>query len=75
VAGIIPPALRNVDPGYAIIRLDLDPIYHDEERYTVKRIVWTEEAADAEVERLNRVNADKNCRYFWRYTRVDRRDA
>jgi hypothetical protein len=27
---------------------------------------------EAEVERLNELNADKNCLYFWQYTRVDR---
>ena len=64
--------MGNVDPGYAIIRLDLDPVYADEDRYTVKRVVWSEAAAVAEVARLNEVNADKNCRYFWQYTRVDR---
>jgi hypothetical protein len=59
--------------GYAIIRLDLDPVYTDEDRYTVKRVVWSEDEADAEVARLNEVNADKNCRYFWQYTRVVRK--
>jgi hypothetical protein len=65
--------VKDVDPGYAIIRLDLDPIYTEEDRYTVKRVMWSEEEAVAEVARLNEVNADKNCRYFWQYTRVDRR--
>ena len=67
------PAVNDVDPGYAIIRLDLDPIYSEEDRYTVKRVMWSEVEAAAEVARLNEVNADKNCRYFWQYTRVDRR--
>jgi hypothetical protein len=48
-------------------------VYTDEDRYTVKRIMWTEDEAAAEVERLNQVNATKNCRYLWQYTRVDRR--
>jgi hypothetical protein len=65
--------VTNVDPGYAIIRLDLDPVYGDEDRYTVKRVVWSEDEASAEVARLNKVKASKNCRYFWQYTRVDRR--
>jgi len=34
--------------------------------------MWSEDAAVAEVARLNKVKADKNCRYFWQYTRVDR---
>jgi hypothetical protein len=65
--------VRDVDPAYAIIRLDLDPIYTEEDRYTVKRVMWSEDEAVAEVARLNEVNADKNCRYFWQYTRVDQR--
>ena len=36
---------------------------------TVKEIVTTREAAEAEVERLNKVNAEKGCRYFWQQTR------
>lgn len=65
--------MKNVDPGYAIIRLDLDPVHTDENRYTVKRVVWSEDEAAVEVARLNEINADKNCRYFWQHTRVDHR--
>ena len=36
---------------------------------TVKEIVTTREAAEAEVERLNKLNAEKGCRYFWQQTR------
>jgi hypothetical protein len=66
-------SVTNVDPAYAIIRLDLDPVYGDEDRYTVKRVVWSEDEASAKVARLNEVNASKNCRYFWQYTPVDQR--
>jgi hypothetical protein len=64
--------VKDVDPGYAIIRLDLD-MSAEEDRFTVKRVVWSQDEAAAEVARLNEVNADKDCRYFWQYTRVDRR--
>jgi hypothetical protein len=48
----------------------------DAEMYiTVKEVVWTEEAAEAEVDRLNALNAGKGCRYFLQYTRAHRRDA
>lgn len=67
--------MKSADAGYAIIRLDLDPVYEDEDRYVVKRVVWSIEEATAEVDRLNHLNADKNCRYFWQHTRVDRREA
>jgi len=65
-------AVRDVDPAYAIIRGDLD-VKDDEARFTVRRIVWSEELAEAEVQRLQELNADKGCRYLWQYTRVDRR--
>ena len=39
----------------------------------MKRVMWTEDEAAAEVERLNRLNATKNCRYFWQYTRIDKK--
>jgi hypothetical protein len=65
-------AVRDVDPAYAIIRVDLD-VKDDEARFTVRRIVWSEELAEAEVQRLKELNADKGARYLWQYTRVDRR--
>ena len=46
----------------------------EEDKVTVKRVVWNLDEARAEVERLNRINQDKGCRYFWQYTRVDVRD-
>ena len=67
-------AVRDVDPAYAIIRVDLD-VEDDEARFTVRRIVWSEELAEAEVQRLQELNADKGARYFWQYTRVDRRSS
>ena len=36
---------------------------------TVKEIVTTQMATEVEVERLNKLNAEKNCRYFWQQTR------
>ena len=67
-------AVRDVAPAYAIIRVDLD-VEDDEARFTVRRIVWSEELAEAEVQRLQELNADKGARYLWQYTRVDRRSS
>ena len=39
-------------------------------RITVKEIIWTQDEAVAEVERLNKLNSDKNAVYFWRATRL-----
>jgi len=38
---------------------------------SVVAVVPTREEAEAEVERLTTVNADKRCRYFWTPTRYD----
>jgi hypothetical protein len=51
-------AVPDVDPAYAIIRVDLD-VKDIEARFTVRRIVWSEEQAEAEVQRLQQLNADK----------------
>jgi hypothetical protein len=65
-------AVSGLDPAYAIIRVDLD-VTDDAARFTVRRVVWSEELADAEVQRLQELNADKGARYLWQYTRVDPR--
>lgn len=54
---------------YAVVRYDLGT-GEPEHRVTVKEILWTRELAEAEVERLNSLNAEKGCRYFWQATRL-----
>ncbi|TML46375.1 MAG: hypothetical protein E6G19_01850 [Actinobacteria bacterium] len=63
--------MKEGDPAYAIVRVDLDT-KDDEARFSVSQVVWSEDLAEAEVLRLRELNADKGCGYFWRYTRVDR---
>jgi hypothetical protein len=58
---------------YAIVRYDEfqggeTPI---ENRVTVTRVVYEETTARAEVARLNALNAEKGCRYFWQTTRLE----
>jgi hypothetical protein len=62
--------MKDVRAGFAIIRIDP---YQDEEqnRVTVKRVVWDEALADREVQRLNELKANSESFYFWQYTRVD----
>lgn len=53
---------------FAIVRFDR--FLSLENAFTVKEIVRTEEDAESEVKRLNEVNADKDCTYFWQTTRL-----
>jgi hypothetical protein len=57
--------------GYAIVRADL-PLSENSIRnsITVKEIVSDQATAEAEVTRLNAVNAEKDRTYFWQATRV-----
>jgi hypothetical protein len=64
---------RNPRHVYAVLRLDefqgLEvPLDH---KVTVKKIVWSEAVARAEVERLNQLQAGKGCLYFYQVTRLD----
>jgi hypothetical protein len=55
---------------YAVIRIDSD-LSRDEDRVTVKEVVSSEEAAVAEVRRLNALRADDgSVKYFWQATRL-----
>jgi ferredoxin-fold anticodon binding domain-containing protein len=61
--------LRHV---FAIVRVDTYdglevPL---EERISVTKVLWSEQDAAREVERLSRLNAGKGCRYFWVLTRL-----
>ena len=64
-------------PAYAVVRLDhflIDGDASDSVRLqravTVKEVLLDEASAQAEVERLNKGNADKQCHYFCQYTRL-----
>lgn len=64
-----PPEREQV---YAVVRIDefLGDETPMERNVTVKEIVRDLAIAEAEVARLNQLNADKNCRYFWQTTRL-----
>jgi hypothetical protein len=56
---------------YAIIRIDLfNNNARLEDVVTVKEIVSSLDAAQAEVLRLNSLNGPKRARYFWQTTRL-----
>ncbi|MGI8978433.1 MAG: hypothetical protein ACR2FY_04340 [Pirellulaceae bacterium] len=63
---------KERDEVYAVLRYDA---FHDatalpEECVTVKEVVRSREAAEAEVARLNAINSEKNCRYWCQQTRL-----
>jgi hypothetical protein len=56
---------NNYRHGFVVVRIDT-PVdqAHPEDSISVLKIFPTQEAADAERERLSRINAGKNCFYF-----------
>jgi hypothetical protein len=63
------------DHVYAIIRLDRDAAtggIPDRNLIMVKKVVRSKEVAEQEVARLNRLNADKGCEYYYQITRLER---
>ena len=63
--------LKQKTQVFAIIRFDsfTDSSVSIENRITVTKVVVDRATADAEVQRLNRVNASKSCTYFCQATR------
>lgn len=63
------------EPAFAIVRVDMDipTIKPWGKEISIKCVVFEESAAKAEVERLNKLNADKGAIYFYAYTRVVKR--
>jgi hypothetical protein len=61
---------------YAIVRIDDYGGPNIELRHliAVKKVVWTQDVAEREVKRLNRLNAPKGCLYFWQVTRLEQID-
>lgn len=54
---------------YAVIRIDDFNAEFGDNAISIKEILPTMEEAIQEVERLNKLNAEKECHYFWRMTR------
>jgi hypothetical protein len=67
---------ERFEPAYAVVRTDL-PVDGDTpwESFSVKEIMWSAEDAEAEVERLNALKAEKDARYELIPTRVERRQT
>jgi hypothetical protein len=76
--GGIPGAMKRPNtPAYAVVRLDhflIDGGVIDAARLqrvvTIKEVLLDKSRAEAEVQRLNELNADKQCHYFCQSTRL-----
>ena len=57
---------------FVVLRADAyDEDGHVSEHVTVKKVVASEEQARREVERLNAINSDKACRYYFEIAQFD----
>lgn len=61
----------KLDHVFAIIRVETSGDYSWENRITVTKIIKDEAIAQREAERLNKLNAEKGCLYFWQLTRME----
>lgn len=69
----LPPAGAPYAFVYVIVRFDAYVTGSPPETaFRVKGAVRTRAEAEAEVERLNALNAEKGSRYFWQRTRLAR---
>ena len=64
--------MKNQKQVFAVIRIDefMTGTAVADNGITIKEIVPTQQTAESEVERLNQLNKDKGCRYFWQATRM-----
>ena len=63
------------DHVYAIIRVDQAPspsARPANDLIFVTKVVHSQEAAQREVQRLNRLNGSKGCEYYYQITRLER---
>jgi len=64
--------MKNQKHAFAVVRVDKDMPENSalENKIAIKEIVPTQEIAESEVKRLNQLNKDKRCIYFWQTTRI-----
>jgi hypothetical protein len=61
---------------YPIVRIDT-PLHESdaEHKITVVKVLTSQVGAEAEVSRVNEINADKSCKYFYRTSRLIEQNA
>src|SRR5687767_11674173 len=64
---------KQFDIAFAIIRVDSFEFSTEPEvAIAVQKVVWSQKLAESEVSRLNKLNVDKDVRYFWQVARIER---
>lgn len=67
---------RKYDHVFAIVRIDTPAtaITPPEQMIVVIKVVWAQETAESEVERLIHLKGKKKAIYFWMVTRLERKE-
>ena len=67
---------EKFDHVFAIVRVDQYsiPTPHSD-AIVITKILWSQEDAEKEVARLNKLKSGKNSEYFWQVTRLERQPA
>ena len=64
---------------HVFVILRFDSFYGEhidiEDKITIKMVVWEQDIAEREVDRLNRLNSSKEVIYFWKRSRLQTREA
>jgi len=55
---------------YPIVRIDMPLTGDPQNQVTVVKVLTTQLEAEAEIARLNQINADKSCTYFYCTSRL-----
>ena len=59
------------EPVFVVLRYDAFQVgAPPQESVTIKEVVRSQDIAEAEVARLNSLNAEKDVRYWWKYARL-----
>jgi hypothetical protein len=67
---------QTFDHAFAIIRVDTDSVSSDpSQSISAVKVLWNQDAAEREAQRLNELNRAKSALYFWQLTRIEKRSS
>jgi hypothetical protein len=72
----MPEFAENLKYDHAFVVVRVDEFLEDspiEVKVSLVKALWSQEDAEVEVKRLNELNADKGCYYYWQVVRIERR--